>query len=167
MSHPPPKLTPYLETALRAVEPSGGRCEPVYHPCAAILKDGSRIECLYICEAQSWFRYWGVWPDEDRAKKDLNLLDISSIEESRFRLPARFANRLYEAGESGMGYTIFTIVFKDGSQRAYGTGNAVDFIGYPIGKSAADITEVLPHVGRDDPAGMMSCPDYVWRLYSL
>jgi hypothetical protein len=79
-------------------------------------------------------------------------------------LPARFANKLYNAGESGMGYTIFTVVFSDGTKQAYSAGNAVDFIRYPEGKGPADVADVLPHEGRNEI--QIRVPEYYWCLYS-
>ncbi|MDC7675824.1 hypothetical protein [Asticcacaulis machinosus] len=127
------------------------------------MKDGTELPRVYICEATSWYKYWGVWPEDDAGKKSIDLNLIAGIAASPQRLPASFANKLYDAGESGMGYTIFTVVFADGLEVAYGTGNAVDFIRYPHGKTAHDIRDVLPHMGRDTAR---TCPDYIWCLYS-
>ena len=94
---------------------------------------------------------------------DLN--DVIDIAESPHRLPVRFANRLYDAGETGMGYTLFTIEFADGTRAAYETGNAVDFIQYPPGQSGETIVKINPHDGRDDPH-RQTCIDYKWCLYA-
>jgi hypothetical protein len=118
---------------------------------------------VYLCEAISWFASWGVWPENDRGKRSINVEDVADLQESVFRLPAKFANRIYRAGESGMGYTIFVIEFGDGTRAAYGTGNAVDFITYPTGQSAATITNVIPHEGRMEQK--LSTPDYAWCLF--
>jgi hypothetical protein len=67
-------------------------------------------------------------------------------------------------GESGMGYTIFTVVFADGSRQAYSCGNAVDFIRYPEGAGPKDVVDVLPHEGRN--AEPVRCPEYYWCLFS-
>jgi hypothetical protein len=58
------------------------------------------------------------------------------VEDSPTRVLARFANAIYENGESGMGYTIFTVVFSDGILQACVTEKAVDFISYPNGKNS-------------------------------
>jgi hypothetical protein len=79
-------------------------------------------------------------------------------------LPGRFANKLYESGESGMGYTIFRVALADGSGQAYGIGNAVDFIRYPDAKGQSDVVDVLPHEGRN--AEPVTCPEYYWCLFS-
>ena len=52
-----------------------------------------------------------------------------------------------------MGYTVFTVVFKTAipflrRRKTYLTGNAVDFIEYPLGAGPEDVVSVLPHVGR-------------------
>ena len=71
-----------------------------------------------------------------------------ALAESPRRLPAQFANKLYKSGESGMGYTIFTVIFADGSRQAYGTGNAVDFISYPEGKGQMDVVDCAAPRGK-------------------
>ena len=63
-----------------------------------------------------------------------------------------------------MGYTVFTVVFKDGTRQAYITGNAVDFVRYPEGKGTEDVARVLPHEGRN--AEPIRAPEYYWCLYS-
>ena len=89
---------------------------------------------------------------------------MNALAESPRRLPARFANKLYASGESGMGYKIFTVVFADGYHQSYSSGNAVDFIRYPEGLGPTDLVEVLPHEGRN--ADPVRCPEYYWCLFS-
>lgn len=73
------------------------------------------------------------------------------------------ASELYRAGESGMGYTVFKLHFSDGTTESYATGNAVDFVSYPSGKSGDHITRVESHVGRNESP--RRAPDYSWILY--
>jgi hypothetical protein len=158
-----PLLPATLKEQLMLVAPSDlNDCN--YFPCAVTLRDGSRLECVYLVEQYRYIRPWGVYPGDDSAKSEIGVDEILSIEESRSRLPARFANQLYAAGESGMGYVAFTIVFSDGSKQAYVTGNAVDFVDYPDGKTAQDVVKVLPHRGRDDSPRYGK--KYLWCLYS-
>ncbi|QUD87680.1 hypothetical protein [Phenylobacterium montanum] len=160
-------MTKAQADALSLITPSGGRAgEPLYFPSRVRLKSGTNIECVYLSEAITWFRWWGVWPEDDRGKSVVSLAEIDALSESPHRLPASFANQLYEAGETGMGYTVFTVKFHDGTSCAFGNGNAIDFIHYPAGKSARDVAAVTPHV----PAGgrnMNPVPDYSWCLYSV
>ena len=136
----------------------------LYYPCKVVLKSGSYLDYVYLTEASKWYESWGVWPKEDKGKFSIRLEDIRSVESSPSRLPATFANKLYSAGESGMGYSIYTVVFSDGTQQAYGGGNAVDFIDFPQGQSVDTVADVLPHVGRDDPLIRIR-PNYHWCLY--
>jgi hypothetical protein len=118
--------------------------------------------CVYVVADGLYIKYWGVYPEQDRHKSYIYVSDVEAFAESPRRLPAQFANKLYASGESGMGYTIFTVVFSDGSRQAYGTGNAVDFIRYPKGPS--DVSDVLPHEGRK--ANPVPAPKYYWCLFS-
>src|SRR5262249_46823858 len=76
------------------------------------------------------------------------LADVRAIAGSPTRLPPDIAWRLYEAGESGMGYTVFTLVFADGWRQSYVCGNAVDWVIMPAGRTIADIRDVMPHKGN-------------------
>ena len=156
-----PALPDHLKLQLKNVAVSGG----FYRPCDVTLHDGSVVERVYVVPADRYIAEWGVWPAEDPAKEEVDILSVAAIRDSSSRLPAKFANELYRAGESGMGYTIFTVRFKDGSSLATGTGNAVDFIAYPQGQSSSAVKRVIPHLGRNDPQ-ISSAPDYRWCLYS-
>jgi len=155
-----PALSTELASQLRNVRIT----DNLYRPCQVVLDDGTVHDRVYIVDAEPWFRQWGVWPEDDDGKSFLPLQRVSKIADSPSRLPAGAAEKLYAAGESGMGYTIFTIRFKDGSSQIVGTGNAIDFVKYPDGQSAETVLDVLPHIGRGDPA-LTSAPDYIWCIY--
>lgn len=158
-----PTLPDKLREDLKTITPSMDR-DLTYWPCAARLKDGSVLGCVYVVPEGPYIKHWGVYPQQDPGKSYISLSDVDALAESPRRLPARFANELYKGGESGMGYTIFTVVFADGSRQAYGTGNAVDFIRYPDGKGQSDVVGVLPHEGRN--AEPVSSPEYYWCLFA-
>jgi hypothetical protein len=155
-----PKLPEKLRDDLSAITPSVNE-DLTYWPCAARMRDGSVLVCVYLVPEG---RHWGHYPQQDGGKSYISVEDVDSLAESPRRLPARFANKLYKSGESGMGYTIFTVVFMDGFRQAYGCGNAVDFIRYPEGKTPDDVVDVLPHEGRN--AELVSCPEFYWCLFS-
>ena len=111
---PYPPISNRLHKQLHAIEPSRDRWME-YKPCAVVRKDGERV---YVADYAPYIRMWGVTPEEDQGKKCVAIQDVVKIEESPFRLPARFANQIYKAGESGMGYCIFTVQFDDGSSQA-------------------------------------------------
>jgi hypothetical protein len=158
-----PKLPEKLREDLRTITPSMDG-DLSYWPCAARMKDGTVLACVYVVPEGPYIKHWGVYPQQDRAKSYISLSDVDALAESPRRLPAQFANKLYQSGESGMGYTIFTAVFADGSRQACCAGNAVDFIRYPAGKGQSDVIEVLPHEGRNSE--LVRCPEYYWCLFS-
>jgi hypothetical protein len=158
-----PTLPDTLREDLKTITPSMDG-DLTYWPCAARMKDGTVLGCVYVVPEGPYIKHWGVYPQQDPGKSYVSLSDVDALAESPRRLPAQFANKLYKSGESGMGYTIFTVVFADGSRQAYGTGNAVDFIRYPEGKGQSDVIDVVPHEGRSaEPVGS---PDYYWCLFS-
>jgi hypothetical protein len=157
------KLLGKLRDDLSAITPSTSG-DLTYWPCAARMKDGTVLVCVYVVPEAPYIKQWGVYPQQDRGKSHISIADVEALTDSPTRLPARFANKLYKAGESGMGYTIFTVVFADGSSQAYGAGNAIDFVRYPEGKGQSDVVDVLPHEGRN--AGPVRCPEYYWCLFA-
>jgi hypothetical protein len=158
-----PETPPALASQLASIQPSivGTR---KYFPCSVELKDATKLDCVYIVAQHSYIADWGIYPQGDLGKSEIDINEVVSIGESRSRLPVRFANLLHAAGESGMGYSIFTVIFSDGAKQSYEAGNAVDFISYPEGKNAADVADVQPHVGRD--ATRWRVPKYYWCLYT-
>jgi hypothetical protein len=135
-----------------------------YCPCSAILNDGRRVDCVYLVEAAPYIKIWGIWPDQDKGKLEVKIGDVTRIEPSPYCLPAKFAQQLYDAGASGMGYTVFEIQYRDGSRSAHLTGNAVDFVNLSSGKVMSDIHSVHPHKGRNSVH--VEAPNYYWCLYS-
>ena len=95
----------------------------------------------------------------DRLSIDL----ITSIAESRTRLPVDLANRMYAAGESAMGGCFFRLVLRDGSYLDCETGNPVDFPAWPAGVGPDDVVDLLPHEGR--MSLHLPPPSYAWALY--
>ena len=142
------QLPNHVRMVLANIEPSqdGGLA---YYPCRVTLRGGAVLDTVYIEPEMAYLRMWGVYPEDDSGKRFISIDDVEQVEDSPVRLPARFANELYRSGESGMGYTIFTVVFSDGSRQACVTGNAVDFVSYPVGKGPRDVTAVRPHEGRN------------------
>ena len=134
-----------------------------YRPCAVKLDDGSELSCVYVMEQNAYIRTWGVYPEDDPGKRSIPIKSVRWITDSPNRLPAHLANKLYLAGESGRGYTVFTVEFRNGTRRAYVTGNAVDFIEPPPGLRASDAVAVRPHEGRQEAESQSI--DYYWCLY--
>ena len=161
-----PRVYPPLQEALRAqlqlVRPSHDRWLS-YRPCSVVCRDGSHLDCVYLVDAPSYIRMWGVWPEDDSGKEAVRVEDVLELSESPFRLPAELANQVYQAGESGMGYCRFSVQFRGGAQQTYLTGNAVDFITAPPGLATGDAVSVTPHGGtnQDYVPGLK----YAWCLF--
>jgi hypothetical protein len=137
----------------------------LYFPCEVRLRDGRVLGTVYVEPEEMYIECWGIYPEDDKHKQSIRIDDVVDIQESPMRLPVQFANQVYEAGESGMGVYVFTVLFADGSKQAYRSGSAVDFLPYPAGKSAKDIAGVMPHEGREDPS-VKDCLAWYWCLYS-
>lgn len=157
-----PSIPRHLRDQLGRITPSRDR-DLEYFPCAVTLDDGRELERVYVVEYEPYIRVWCVTPEQDPGKRSVAIDRVASIRESPYRLPPKLATRLYTAGESGMGYSIFTVQFADGSRQAYVTGNAVDFITPPNGIQCSAARKVFPHRGRDDSP--RRGPDYFWCLY--
>jgi hypothetical protein len=157
-----------LREELERVAPSSDvDCE--YRPCRVRLLNGEVRDFVYVIDANAYIRAWGVWPKDDEAKDEVSIEDVVAIEESPHRLPASLANKLYEWGESGMGYTLFTVVLRDGRRLPRVTGNAVDFPALPDGVTSGDIVDV-ERTGRDVFVDRMPRADertarYAWCIY--
>ena len=95
---------------------------------AVALADGTELACVYVADRKPYIRHWGIYPEDDRGKRSVSITQVRQIRDSPNLLPAALADDLYRAGESGMGYTVLTVEFKDSTRCAYLTGNAVDFI---------------------------------------
>jgi hypothetical protein len=159
-----------LKEQLLRVEPSVDR-QMEYRPCKVILKNGKQLDFVYVCKANMYIRPWGVWPEDDRGKKSILIQDVQEIAEYPLRLPVRFANKMHQAGELGMGYYLFSIVLADGRKFPYVTGNAVDFINLPERVTPEMIVDLLPHEGRSffknrKPNFYETNAEYYWCLFS-
>lgn len=158
-----PTLPPALRRQLERVPPTKDGLM-TYHPCRLTLKDGKKQDYVYVADAAIYIKTWGVWPDQDKGKREIEIGNVEAIEESPSRLPPVFAQRLYDSGESGMGYVAFALSFRDGSRSIHISGNATDFVLLPEGKTMQDVLDVHPHAGRGE-SGHLHAPEYFWCLY--
>jgi len=156
-----PKLPEHLKQALRQIEPSRAQLIS-YYPCIITMQSGRVLDRVYFQEELTYFKVWGVYPEEDSGKSWIKIDEVASVAESPSRLPAALATELYDAGETGMGGHEFTVEFSDGRKEFFVGGNAVDFIEYPPGKSLKDVVDVRQK-GRGTPQRR---PPYFWCLYS-
>jgi hypothetical protein len=156
------KITDKQKEQLLQVTPSKDTSME-YRPCQVTLKNGDTLDNVYVQEEQSYLATWGVMPDKDRGKRYLLIEDIVEIKESPYRLPPDLANKIYRAGESGMGYCLYKLVLDNGETIDVCTGNAVDFVPLPTGLTTKNIKDVLPHqASRKD---FVNAPEYYWCLF--
>ena len=155
-----PELTPQLED----VEPSVDDTYE-YRPCRVKLADGGWRDRVYVGEAFRYIQRSLIWPWNARVNRYIPLDNVSAIESSPTRIPANLASKIYSAGESGMGYCIFTLITDIGRRIPRLTGNAVDWIDLPSGIEPHNLVDVLPHEGPRDERLTQSGPPYSWCLY--
>jgi len=156
-------LPPSIGRQLAAIEPS--ICGTLrYYPCLVTLKNGSKLDRVYFVEKEAYIQQWSVLPQDDPTKDGVAISQVFAIVESPSRLPAQFANRLYAGPESGMGYKIFTVIFSDNFRQAFITGNAIDFIEYPLGHNPDDVIDVIDNAGRE--TNPMPGPKHYWCLFT-
>jgi hypothetical protein len=136
-----------------------------YFPCHVRLRDGTWRDHVFFAESSEYIRVWGVWPDQDKGKREVKIEDVLEIKESPSRLPRHLAQMLYDAGESGMGYLLFALRYDDMTMTYHVTGGAVDFVTLPEGKAIKNIETVIPHVGREQK-NIANPPEYAWCLYT-
>jgi hypothetical protein len=127
-----PVVEGLLLQEILAVEPSRDH-DLLYRPCCVELESGELVDRVYFAEAFSWHSYWGVWPQDDVAKKSFSIAGVKHVFSSPSRLPASLADKLYRDGETSMGGISFALLLRDGRKIPVLTGNAVDFLDYPPG----------------------------------
>jgi hypothetical protein len=113
------------------------------------LRSGEVLPRVFVLEESAFTRLWSIAPSRSLLSPE----DVDAIEESQHRLPAPLANKIYSAGESGMGYFVFTVELRDGTKLPFLTGSAVDFPDWPPGIDPRDAVAVEPHVGRESFRG--------------
>lgn len=134
-----------------------------FRSCQVTLKNGDVLDNVYIAELDSYLKDWGMLPNYDSGKMSILIEDIENITSSPNRLRPELANKLYQAGESGMGYCIFKMIFDNGQTLDVLTGNAVDFVPIPIGLTTDNIIDVLPHAGSR--TNYTNGINYYWCLF--
>jgi len=169
-----PVINATLYNMLKQIEPSRDG-DIAYYPCQVILNNGDTHDRVYVVEERTYIKHWGVYPEDDKGKRGISISQVDDIKESPYRLPVKLANKIYKAGESGMGYCVFTLVMKNGDHITFVTGNAVDFVDLDPKYSYRDIAGILPNKGieklQDKNHQWLNAPytsgaDYIWCLFN-
>lgn len=163
MSHSGPMLTQALRNQLDSIEPSVFPSGAHLYPCSARLTNGTVRESVYFVDPESFRQLFrGSPPGSVPDLSWIQAVEVANIAESPSRLPPRFANRIYLAGEHWVSYS-FTLVFSWWCHRRYQVGGFVDFLHYPRGRRPSDVRDVKlnrPH-GRATPV-----PRPYWCVFS-
>ena len=140
----PSRLTPELRAQLDIIEPSQVRAGVLLRPCRVGLRDGNVLPRVYVADLATIELLCGrATPENHISDSWLSPDQVTFIRESPVRLPARFANKVYAIGESGMGYTSFIVKFGCWPGRRCAQGLA-DFIAYPPLQGPQTVRDVVP-----------------------
>jgi hypothetical protein len=138
------ELSSDVQWQLNKIEPSVTTYGVLLYPCSVQLQDRVVRECVYFVDLSGFKRLWGSErPEEVPGLWAISPSQVASIRESSCRLAAKFANEIYKAGESGMGYFDFCLVFSWWCRRDYCVGSFVDFLEYPRWLSPSDVKRVM------------------------
>ena len=138
-----------LRAQLEKIEPSNIDGAQL-RPCRVILKDGSALDRVYVVDSETYRKLSGSGPGECGKRNEfVSITQIARIEDSPQRVPSGLATKMYRAGESGMGYYVFTLVLRDGRRLPYVTSGLADFVNFPLGVSSSMVKDLLPHEGKE------------------
>lgn len=148
--------SPEITAALLAIEPSHSNAE-ILRPCTLVLRDGTTVlRALASEDARGFHTDWWIHPSQ-----------VAGVLPCPLRMPAKLATKLYAAGESGMGYELFTMELRSGESLVFVTSNIVDFPKLPEGVTTEDIIDVHPHKGRErtQKEGYQTGADFKWLYF--
>lgn len=129
---------------LMRIPPSKHR-DAEFRPAQLRLRDATVVRCAYVMTADTFRAHFGTNAD---GPDFIAIDEVEAIKECPHRLPAEFATRIHNEGETGMGYCLFTVKYSDGTKTVFNTSSTgLDFVDYPPGKSPADVVDVIPHSG--------------------
>jgi hypothetical protein len=143
MSDSFPELGQASQRQLELVEPSVFPTGAVLYPCSARLKDGANYACVYFVDLATFRQLFrGLEPASIENLFWIPGEQVELIQESPARLPAKFANRIYQA-PGHWGYHSFTLVFSWWCRRDYLVGGFVDFLTYSFRRGPSDVKDIL------------------------
>jgi phage-related protein len=138
-----------VQDGIMAIEPTEIRPDVLIYPASATTRDRRILECVCFVERKNFSKvFLYKSPEETPGVQWIAADQIESVLESTARLPARFANQIYQAGEAGMGYYLFTLAFPFFLRRTYVVSGIVDFLYYPLWFKPGDVRAVVGSYGR-------------------
>ena len=144
-------------------------CGLEYRPCQATLENGEVYDRVYFVTPYRYISCWGIWPEDDKGKRSISIKDVKHIRESPYRLPAEFANRLYEAEQNIKDGYMFKLSLADGRKLLFAMVGTVDFPNIPPDIDMNQVVDAVPYQGEDfvdrAPKENETGADYYWCIY--
>jgi len=141
-------------------------------PCLVRFRDSREVDRVYVEDINQLIGDADRWKHgslervlADLQARNLPLEDVVAIEESPTRLPPGLANKIFAAGETGMGYFEFGVVLSDGRILEGHSGGSLDFLELPTGIEAGMISDVIPNRLASRPPDVTGA-EYFYCLYS-
>ena len=160
-----PSLPPSIAEQLKEIAPqnirTGDKKTSVY-PCSVTLNDGRVQQCTYLMSVLAAKRWWWIKTD---SKHQIQVQNIVSISPSPYRLQESLANKILEAGETGMGYTSGVFQFKNGKTLPWVTTESMEFMGLPDEYSIHDIIDIKLHIKNEEGKELIRPKSYVVALF--
>jgi hypothetical protein len=113
--------------------PQSHNCDVALWPCRTNLGDGRQLERVLFQRSKNYYQDSSLF---------IPASQVIGVSESRYRLPAMWANVIYAHGETGMDYFMFRVFFRDGTRQDVTTASFIDFVPYTNDKTAADVLRV-------------------------
>lgn len=110
-----------------------------YFACDLITTKGEKVERVYLYSADSYLKEWGVWPEKNM---EIPLSDVLEIVASKNSLPIEIVQKIIAKGETGMGYSSFTLIDQTGLEYPVLSGNLVNYIALPSSVSPNSIVDL-------------------------
>ena len=160
-----PSLPPSIAEQLKEIAPqnirTGDKKTSVY-PCSVTLNDGRVQQCTYLMSVLAAKRWWWIKTD---SKHQIQVQNIVSISPSPYRLQESLANKILEAGETGMGYTSGVFQFKNGKTLPWVTTESMEFMDLPDEYSIHDIIDIKLHIKNEEGKELIRPKSYVVALF--
>jgi len=95
-------LSRHIQDALQAIEPTHDS-DFTYFPCSVTLTSGDVLDTVYFMPERPTVKLWEAYWQTDGAKRLIRVEDVAEVRDSPTRIPARFANELYQRANPAWG----------------------------------------------------------------
>lgn len=135
--------------------------EDPYHAARVVTTNGQTHSNVSFVSQKNYLEIWGPDPDRDYILPS----QVRTISASPNQLPPRYADQIYSHGESGMGFVVFRLGFRDGTHADFSSGGLAEFVMLPSGYTFEDIVGVKFPTSWEE-ASLRHVPSYYWCVFS-